>query len=159
MNDVINVVGAGLAGCEAAFKLASLGLKVRLYDIKPSSFTPAHSNADFGELVCSNSLKGNDAFTNACGLLKEEMRMLGSLIMRAADATSVPAGGALAVDRDRFAEYITAQIRSHPNIQIICKEVVSLPDDGFNIIATGPLTCDPFFFTVSMIFFADASTS
>ena len=142
MNDVINVVGAGLAGCEAAFKLASLGLKVRLYDIKPSSFTPAHSNADFGELVCSNSLKGSDPFTNACGLLKEEMRMLGSLIMRAADATSVPAGGALAVDRDRFAEYITAQIRSHANIQIICKEVASLPDDGFNIIATGPLTCD-----------------
>ena len=142
MNDVINVVGAGLAGCEAAFKLASLGLKVRLYDIKPSSFTPAHSNADFGELVCSNSLKGSDPLTNACGLLKEEMRMLGSLIMRAADATSVPAGGALAVDRDRFAEYITAQIRSHANIQIICKEVASLPDDGFNIIATGPLTCD-----------------
>ncbi len=137
----IKVVGAGLAGCEAAYCLACRGHLVELVDIKPARFTPAHSNKDFGELVCSNSLKGNDAFSNACGLLKEEMRALGSLIIEAADATRVPAGGALAVDRELFARYITKKITSHPNISVVCREEESLPSEGRCVIATGPLTC------------------
>lgn len=138
----IKVAGAGLAGCEAAYKLAEYGYKVELYDIKPSRMTPAHHSADFGELVCSNSLKGNDPYTNACGLLKEEMRELSSLIIAAADATRVPAGGALAVDRDLFASFITSKITSHPNIKVISGEITSLPEDEWCIIATGPLTTD-----------------
>ena len=138
----IKIIGAGLAGCEAAFALAQRGHKVALYDIKPSRFTPAHSDSNFGELVCSNSLKGNDPYTNACGLLKQEMRELGSLIVEAADSTRVPAGGALAVDRSDFAAYITAKITSHPNIEVVCEEVKQLPSDEWCIVATGPLTCD-----------------
>ncbi len=139
---MIKVIGAGLAGCEAAYALAQAGQKVELYDIKPSRFTPAHSDKNFGELVCSNSLKGNDPYTNACGLLKEEMRRLSSLIIEAADATRVPAGGALAVDRQLFSQYITQKITSHPNIEVVCEEVKALPHDEWCIIATGPLTCD-----------------
>ena len=138
----IKVIGAGLAGCEAAYALAERGHKVALYDIKPSRFTPAHSDGNFGELVCSNSLKGNDPYTNACGLLKQEMRELGSLIVEAADSTRVPAGGALAVDRSDFAAYITAKITSHPNIEVVCEEVKELPFNEWCIVATGPLTCD-----------------
>lgn len=135
----INVTGAGLAGCEAAWRLAEEGFNVVLYDIKPRSFTPAHSNADFCELVCSNSLKSGDIYGNACGLLKEEMRILGSLTMQAADESKVPAGGALAVDRDKFARAVTQKISSHPNIRVECKQVQSVPQ-GPCIVATGPLT-------------------
>jgi methylenetetrahydrofolate--tRNA-(uracil-5-)-methyltransferase len=138
---VVKVVGAGLAGCEAAYFLANHGVKVMLYDIKPHAFTPAHSNPDFGELVCSNSLKGSDPYANACGLLKEEMRKLGSLMMEAAEQSAVPAGGALAVDREEFAAYITRAVRNHPAIEVVCKEVKDIPDDPC-IIATGPLTTD-----------------
>lgn len=137
----IKVIGAGLAGAEAAICLAERGVKVELYDIKPSSFTPAHTDKNFGELVCSNSLKGKDAYSNACGLLKEEMRTLGSLMTDAADKTQIPAGGALAVEREAFSAYITGRIKNNPNITVICEEVKSVPDE-WSIIATGPLTTD-----------------
>ena len=137
----IKVIGAGLAGSEAAYYLAERGYKVALYDIKPKKFTPAHSNKNFGELVCSNSLKSKDVYGNACGLLKEEMRILGSLTMEAAEYAQVPAGGALAVDRDKFAGFITEKLTAHKNIEIICGEVVSVPEDRC-IVATGPLTTD-----------------
>ena len=137
----IKVIGAGLAGAEAAYYLAEHGVEVELYDIKPESFTPAHKNADFGELVCSNSLKGKDAYSNACGLLKEEMRILGSLTMEAADFAEVPAGGALAVDREKFAAFITEKLKSHSKIKVLCKEVKKIPK-GWCIVATGPLTTD-----------------
>lgn len=135
----IKVIGAGLAGCEAAYLLAERGVEVELYDIKPKSFTPAHSDKNFGELVCSNSLKSNDIYGNACGLLKEEMRLLGSLIMQAAESTRVPAGGALAVEREAFARFITEKIKSNKNIKIVCEEITDVPD-GWCIVATGPLT-------------------
>ncbi len=137
----IKVIGAGLAGSEAAYYLAERGFSVELYDIKPHSFTPAHKSVDFGELVCSNSLKGRDAYSNACGLLKEEMRIIGSLTMEAAAFAEIPAGGALAVDRDKFAAFITEKLHSHPNIEIVCKEVKEIPESPC-IVATGPLTCD-----------------
>lgn len=137
----IKVIGAGLAGSEAAYYLAERGVKVQLYDIKPKSFTPAHSDENFCELVCSNSLKGKDAYSNACGLLKEEMRVLGSLTMLAAEAASVPAGGALAVERESFARFVTQKLKAHPNIEIICEEVTSVPEE-WAIVATGPLTTD-----------------
>ncbi len=137
---VINVLGAGLAGCEAAWQAARLGVKVRLYEMKPAKFTPAHKSEGFAELVCSNSLR-SDSVTNAVGLLKEEMRRLSSLIMEAADATRVAAGSALAVDRVAFSDYITKKIRECENIEVIEGEVTSLPD-GITVIATGPLTSD-----------------
>ncbi|MDE5766187.1 MAG: methylenetetrahydrofolate--tRNA-(uracil(54)-C(5))-methyltransferase (FADH(2)-oxidizing) TrmFO [Clostridia bacterium] len=137
----VKVIGAGLAGAEAAYYLATHGVKVELYDIKPNGFTPAHSSQNFGELVCSNSLKGADAYSNACGLLKEEMRRIGSLTMQAADASRIPAGGALAVDRERFSAFITQKLKEQENIKIICGEVSAIPDAPC-IIATGPLTCD-----------------
>lgn len=137
----IKVVGAGLAGCEAAYYLAERGFKVELWDIKPKSFTPAHTDKNFGELVCSNSLKGADPFTNACGLLKEEMRRIGSLIMRAAETAAIPAGGALAVDREKFSAYITEKIAIHPNISCVCGEAEEIFAPPC-IVATGPLTCD-----------------
>lgn len=140
MPQTVKVIGAGLAGCEAAFRLAEDGLAVELYDIKPKAFTPAHSNTDFAELVCSNSLKSNDVYGNACGLLKEEMRILGSLTMAAAEEAAVPAGGALAVDRQKFAAFVTERIKSHKNISVVCAEVGSIPPAPC-IIATGPLTC------------------
>ena len=139
----VKVIGAGLAGVETAYYLANKGVKVDLVDIKPNSFTPAHQDENFGELVCSNSLKSNDVFGNACGLLKEEMRLLGSLTMEAADKTKVPAGGALAVDRRAFAKYITDKIKNHKNITFTSEEVTSFPDgDEYVVIATGPLTTD-----------------
>ncbi len=136
----ISVVGAGLAGSEAAWQLARRGLKVRLYEMKPEKMTPAHSSPLFSELVCSNSLRGDD-LSNAVGLLKEELRRLGSLIMMSAEKHRVPAGGALAVDREAFAQTITDAIRSHPNIEIVEGEVTDFPDSEC-IIATGPLTSD-----------------
>ncbi len=141
MNKKVKVVGAGLAGAEAAYYLAERGVKVELYDIKPKTFTPAHTDKNFCELVCSNSLKGKDPYSNACGLLKEEMRILGSLTMEAAENTSVPAGGALAVERESFAQYVTQKLKSHKNIKILCEEVVTVPEER-SIIATGPLTTD-----------------
>lgn len=146
----IKVIGAGLAGSEAAYYLAEHGYKVALYDIKPDKFTPAHSNKNFGELVCSNSLKSNDVYGNACGLLKEEMRILGSLTMEAAEYARVPAGGALAVDRDKFAEFITAKLTSHENIEIISEEVAAVPKE-WCIVATGPLTTDALSESISAI--------
>ncbi len=137
----VKIIGAGLAGCEAAYTLARRGIAVELYDIKPKSFTPAHSDENFGELVCSNSLKSNDVYGNACGLLKEEMRILGSLTMAAAEATRVPAGGALAVERKAFAAYITEAIKNDANIKVVCEEVTAVPDE-WCIVATGPLTTD-----------------
>lgn len=141
MSNTLTVIGAGLAGCEAAWQAANRGIKVTLYEMKPKKFSPAHHKADFAELVCSNSLRA-DGLSNAVGLLKEEMRRLDSLIMQAADATKVPAGGALAVDRDGFAEYVTKKIRSHENITVIEEEVSEIPKEGIVIIATGPLTSE-----------------
>ncbi|MBQ4609500.1 MAG: methylenetetrahydrofolate--tRNA-(uracil(54)-C(5))-methyltransferase (FADH(2)-oxidizing) TrmFO, partial [Clostridia bacterium] len=134
------VIGAGLAGCEAAWQLASRGICVTLIEMKPEKYTPAHHSAGFAELVCSNSLR-SDQLTNAVGLLKEEMRQLGSLIMRAADATRVPAGGALAVDREAFSAYVTKAVEEHENITVVRGEVTEIPE-GNVIIATGPLTSD-----------------
>ena len=140
MKNKVKVIGAGLAGSEAAYYLAERGVEVELYDIKPKSFTPAHSDKNFCELVCSNSLKGKDAYSNACGLLKEEMRVFGSLTMLAAEETAVPAGGALAVEREAFAAFVTKKLTSHENVKVICGEVTEIPQ-GWCIIATGPLTC------------------
>jgi len=135
------VVGAGLAGSEAAWQLASRGVDVQLYDMKPERLSPAHRSQDFAELVCSNSLRAN-TLGNAVGLLKEEMRRLGSLVLRVADETAVPAGRALAVDRERFARGITAAIETHPRIEIRRELVRGIPDAPLVILATGPLT-DP----------------
>ena len=135
---MIPVIGAGLAGSEAAWQLAEPGEQVELVEQKPAHRSPAHTSDAFCELVCSNSLKSDDVWGNACGLLKEEMRRLGSLTMEAADRTRVPAGGALAVDRDKFSAYVTQKLRQHPNIHIVCREQTSLPEAG--IVATGPLT-------------------
>lgn len=137
----INVIGAGLAGCEAAMRIADSGVPVRLYEMKPAKKTPAHKTDWFGELVCSNSLKAIRV-ESAAGLLKEEMRRLNSFLMRCADRCQVPAGGALAVDREQFARLVTEGIRSHPNIEVISEEVTEIPDDGITVIATGPLTSD-----------------
>ena len=134
----INVIGAGLAGCEAAHAASSLGVRVRLFEMKPAQYTPAHSSPDFAELVCSNSLR-SDSLTNAVGLLKEEMRRLGSLTMRCADASRVPAGSALAVDREKFSKSVTGAVRSDPLIEITEREMTSVPE-GITVIATGPLT-------------------
>ncbi len=136
----MTVVGAGLAGSEAAYFLAEHGIPVELYEMKPEKYTPAHSSEKYGELVCSNSLKSDDIYGNACGLLKEEMRRLGSLIMAATEVSRVPAGGALAVDREKFSAYITEKLKSHPNIKIYGGEVERLPACG--IVATGPLTSE-----------------
>ena len=137
----ITVIGAGLAGCEAAHKLSSLGFSVRLCEMKPEKRTPAQKSDGFAELVCSNSLKAM-RLESAAGLLKEEMRRLGSVTMEAAEKTSVAAGGALAVDRELFSEYITEKIKSDPNIEVVTGEVTELPDEGIVIVATGPLTSD-----------------
>ena len=136
----ISVIGAGLAGSEAAWQLAQRGLKVRLYEMKPQKMSPAHTSPLFAELVCSNSLRGDD-LSNAVGLLKEELRRMGSLIMMSAEKHRVPAGGALAVDRDAFARTITEAIRSHPNIKLVEEEVTAFPE-GEVIVASGPLTSD-----------------
>ncbi len=135
----INVIGAGLAGCEAAYIAANNGIKVNLYEMKPTKKTPAHKNNNFAELVCSNSLKANRV-DSAAGLLKEEMRQFSSLCLEAADSCAVAAGGALAVDREKFAEYITEKIKNHPNITVINEVVSKIPTDCVTVIATGPLT-------------------
>lgn len=142
MEKRINVYGAGLAGCEAAWQAAERGIKVKLFEMKPEKYTPAHHNPGFAELVCSNSLR-SDRVTNAVGLLKEELHRMGSLIMEAAYATRVPAGSALAVDRTLFSEYITDKITHHENIEIIPKEVRGLEEGVTTVVATGPLTSDP----------------
>ena len=141
MNQTIHIVGGGLAGVEAAYAIAKLGGKVKLYEMKPHKKSPAHHSDDLAELVCSNSLKGN-RISNACGLLKEELRMLGSLCMKSAELSRVPAGDALAVDRDKFSRYITDVIKKHPNISVISEEITEIPD-GVCILATGPLTSEP----------------
>ena len=138
----VYVIGAGLAGCEAAWQLARRGLHVTLYEMKPKMFTPAHKSENFAELVCSNSLRAA-GIENAVGLLKEEMRRFGSVIMEAADATRVEAGGALAVDRERFSSYITEKIRANENITVVEGEITSLPEERPLIVATGPLTSEP----------------
>ncbi|MBE6536194.1 MAG: methylenetetrahydrofolate--tRNA-(uracil(54)-C(5))-methyltransferase (FADH(2)-oxidizing) TrmFO [Ruminococcaceae bacterium] len=143
MEKTVNVFGAGLAGCEAAWQIAKRGIKVRLYEMKPEKYTPAHHSKNFAELVCSNSLR-SDSTTNAVGLLKEELRRMGSLIMEAADATRVPAGSALAVDRDKFSAYITKKIRENENITVVSGEVTELIEGEITVIATGPLTSDAF---------------
>ncbi len=147
MNEYITVIGGGLAGTEAAYQIAKQGIKVKLYEMKPKKYSPAHTNSNLAEIVCSNSFKSN-LHTNACGLLKEELRKLDSLLIKIADKTSVPAGQALAVDREEFSKEVTAEINKNPLIEVINKEVgeeISLKDiakDGIVIIATGPLTSD-----------------
>ena len=136
-----NVIGAGLAGCEAAYQLAKRGIKVKLYEMKPVKRTPAHKSDLFAELVCSNSLKAARV-ASAAGMLKEEMRMLDSLLMKCADKCTVPAGGALAVDRDIFSNLVTEEIKNNPNIEIINEEIDTLDFDDPTVIATGPLTSD-----------------
>ncbi|MEB7721171.1 FADH(2)-oxidizing methylenetetrahydrofolate--tRNA-(uracil(54)-C(5))-methyltransferase TrmFO [Staphylococcus equorum] len=140
MTQTVNVIGAGLAGSEAAYQLAQRGIKVNLIEMRPVKQTPAHHTDQFAELVCSNSLRGN-ALTNAVGVLKEEMRRLDSLIISAADKARVPAGGALAVDRHDFAGYVTETLKNHPNVTVLNEEINSIPD-GYTIIATGPLTTE-----------------
>ncbi|HRU41966.1 MAG TPA: methylenetetrahydrofolate--tRNA-(uracil(54)-C(5))-methyltransferase (FADH(2)-oxidizing) TrmFO, partial [Candidatus Diapherotrites archaeon] len=147
MNDKVIVIGAGLAGSEAAWQLAKRGIKVRLYEMRPVVNTPAHHTDKFGELVCSNSLRSNQ-LENAVGLLKEEMRRLGSLIMECADSKALPAGGALAVDREGFSQEITDRITGNSNIEIIREEVTSIPENEYVIVATGPLTSEKLSFSI-----------
>ena len=135
------VIGGGLAGCEAAYQIAKRGIKVKLYEMKPKKFSPAHSNSNLAEIVCSNSFKSN-SITNACGLLKEELRILDSLLIKIADENSVPAGQALAVDREKFSQAVTEKIKQMENIELIHEEITKIPEDSIVIIATGPLTSD-----------------
>ena len=135
----VNIIGAGLAGSEAAWQLIQRGIPVRLYEMRPKKYSPAHHTDNFGELVCSNSLRANN-IENAVGLLKEELRRMDSLIMRCADENQVPAGGALAVDREKFSSQITQILTSHPLVEVIYEEVTEIPEDEITIIATGPLT-------------------
>ena len=139
----VNVLGAGLAGCEAAWQIAQRGIQVRLFEMKPKKKTPAHSSDLFCELICSNSLKAARV-ESAAGLLKEEMRRLDSLLMQCADQCAVPAGGALAVDRNAFSTMVTNKLTEHPNIKVIAKEIIDFPSDAVTIVATGPLTSDAF---------------
>ena len=146
MEPVVQIIGAGLAGCEAAWQLIKRGVKVRLFEMKPQKFSPAHKNSNWAELVCSNSLRSDDAEHNAVGLMHEEMRRFGSLIMEAADQTKVPAGGALAVDREGFAKFITERLKASPLLEIVNQEITEFPaaDAPLTIIATGPLTSSAF---------------
>ncbi len=142
MNEYITVIGGGLAGCEAAYQIAKRGIKVKLYEMKPKEFSPAHSSENLAEIVCSNSFKSN-SITNACGLLKEELRNLDSLLIKIADETSLPAGQALAVDREEFSKKVTKSLEKNPNIEIIRKESTKIDENNeITIIATGPLTSD-----------------
>ena len=147
MKDYIVVIGGGLAGTEAAYQIAKQGIKVKLYEMKPTKFSPAHSNQNLAEIVCSNSFKSN-LHTNACGLLKEELRHLDSLLIKIADETKVPAGQALAVDREIFSKRVTEEIKKNPLIEVIHQEigtnltVKQLAEEGMVIIATGPLTSE-----------------
>ena len=138
---VVTVIGAGLAGCEAAWQIAKRGINVDLYEMKPHKYTPAHHSPNFAELVCSNSLR-SDRLENAVGLLKEEMRLMDSLIIKCADNVRVPAGGSLAVDREKFSRLVTSKIKENNKIRIINQEVQQIPREGFVVIATGPLTSD-----------------
>ena len=145
ISNYITVIGGGLAGCEAAYQIAKRGIKVKLYEMKPKKYSPAHSNENLAEIVCSNSFKSN-SLTNACGLLKEELRRLDSLLIKIADETSVPAGQALAVDREEFSKKVTEELRKNPLIEIINEEVTDITQigkEGILIIATGPLTSEP----------------
>lgn len=137
----VNVIGAGLAGCEAAYQIASRGINVKLYEMKPHKKSPAHHTDKFAELVCSNSLKARRT-SSAAGLLKEEMRRLDSLLIKCAYKCEVPAGGALAVDRDLFSDAVTAEIKNNPLIEVISEEIKAIPEDSVTVIATGPLTSD-----------------
>jgi len=139
MTEVVTVIGGGLAGCEAAWQIAKRGVKVRLFEMKPAVFSQAHHLPGLSELVCSNSLRG-DSLENAVGLLKEELRRLDALFMEGAEATRVPAGGALAVDRELFSQYITGRIESHPLIEVVREEVTRIPGEGVVVVASGPLT-------------------
>lgn len=153
MKDYINVIGGGLAGTEAAYQIAKRGIKVKLYEMKPNKYSPAHSNQNLAEIVCSNSFKSN-LHTNACGLLKEELRAMDSLLIKIADDTAVPAGQALAVDREIFAKKVTEAIKSNPNIEVINEEIVDLEklmEDAITIVATGPLTADELAKNISKI--------
>ena len=144
MKDTITVIGGGLAGCEASYQIAKHKINVKLYEMKPKKYSPAHANEDLAEIVCSNSFKSN-LLTNACGLLKEELRKLDSLLIRIADETKVPAGQALAVDREAFARRVTEEIKKNPYIEVINEEVTNLKEmlqEGIVIIATGPLTSE-----------------
>ncbi len=160
----IHIIGAGLAGCEAAWQAGGMGVPVRLYEMKPDKKSPVHTSGQFAELVCSNSL-GSGRLSNASGLLKEEMRRLGSLIVEAADAAAVPAGGALAVDREAFSGYITRKITENPHIEIVREEVMDFSRFGNDLIvvATGPLTSGPLLSAIAeltgskMLHFFDAS--
>ena len=150
MKEYINVIGGGLAGCEAAYQIAKRGIKVKLYEMKPIKFSPAHSNKNLAEIVCSNSFKSN-LLTNACGLLKEELRLLDSLLINVADSVAVPAGQALAVDREKFAELVTEKIKKINNIEIIHQEYEKIEKDAITIIATGPLTSEKMAETISKL--------
>ncbi len=144
MKEEIVIIGGGLAGCEAAYQIANMGVKVKLYEMKPERYSPAHTSKNLAEIVCSNSFKSN-LHTNACGLLKEELRILNSLLIKIADETAVPAGQALAVDREKFSREVTQKIQENPLIEIYNKEITSLEEiskDRIVIIATGPLTSD-----------------
>ena len=142
MNDYITVIGGGLAGTEAAYQIAKRGIKVKLYEMKPKKFSPAHTNPNLAEIVCSNSFKSN-SITNACGLLKEELRRLDSLLIKIADETKVPAGQALAVDREIFSKKVNDAIEGNSNIEIIHEEIENIDaNEGITVIATGPLTSD-----------------
>lgn len=142
MINKVKVIGAGLAGCEAALQLAKYGIETELYEMKPKKFSPAHHSEKFAELVCSNSLKA-ERVENACGLLKEEMKHFDSVMMRAAAVSRVPAGGALAVDREKFAEYITQEVKNNSLITVINEEVTEINPEEYTVIATGPLTSEP----------------
>ena len=139
--EYVNVIGAGLAGCEAAWQISKRGVHVRLFEMKPEKKSAAHKSDKFAELVCSNSLR-NASVSSAIGLLKEELRRLGSLIMEAADNSAVAAGGALAVDRELFSGYITDKIKASQNIEIIEGEVKKISEDSVTVVATGPLTSE-----------------
>ena len=144
MKDYISIIGGGLAGSEAAYQIAKRGIKVKLYEMKPTKYSPAHTNKNLAEIVCSNSFKSN-LHTNACGLLKEELRILDSLLIQVADSVSVPAGQALAVDREKFAKEVTTKLEQMENVEIIRSEIDNITDiskDGIVIIATGPLTSE-----------------
>ena len=148
MTDTIQIYGAGLAGSEAAWQAVRQGVRVRLYEMKPEKKTPAHHTDGFAELVCSNSLRSAE-LTNGAGLLKEELRRMGSLIMEAADASRVAAGGALAVDRTKFSDYVTEKLRSHPLVEVISAEMTEIPEQEITVVATGPLTSDALAGTIS----------
>lgn len=162
MEEIVKVIGAGLAGTECALYLANSGFKVLLYDIKPNKKTPAHTSDNYAELVCSNSLKSNDIYGNAAGLLKQELRLLGSKVIEIADEVKVPAGNALAVDRKAFEEKLTKLVKENANITCICEEVKEINEDEWTIIATGPLTTGELYknickLTLEELHFFDAS--